>query len=48
MVLGEGRDLEERDKRKETRCCGFRVAGFGLRDGSWEFGDGSWKVEFRI
>ena len=41
MVLGEGRDLEERDKM-------LRVSGFGLRDGSWEFGDGSWKVEFRI
>ena len=25
MVLGEGRDLEARDKRQETRCCGFFV-----------------------
>lgn len=48
MVLGEGRDLEERDKKKEERCCGFRVSGFGLRDGSWELGVWRWKLEGRI
>ena len=48
MVLGEGRDLEERDKRQETRCCGFRVSGFGFRVERWELGVWRWKLEGRI
>lgn len=41
MVLGEGRDLEERDKRKETRDKMLRVSGFGFRVERWELGVGS-------
>ena len=41
MVLGEGRDLEERDKMLRVSGCGFRVE-------RWELGVGRWKLEGRI
>ena len=36
MVLGEGRDLEERGKRQETRDKMLRVSGFGFRVERWK------------
>lgn len=48
MVLGEGRDLEARDKKKETRDKMLRVSGFGLSDGSWEIEERDKRQETRF
>ena len=48
MVLGEGRDLEERDKMLRVSGCGFRVSGCGFRVERWELGVWRWKLEGRI